>query len=275
MKKLIITFVALFAAAVIMSGQSLSDAKKIAKDANEALKAGDYVTALASFKDALKVAEACGEKGKEMVDICKGIIPKTMNAVVKQNLKAGDWSGALAQLREAIVTSSQYGDEEALASAEALVPHVYLLKGSQLMDSADFEAAAEAFKNALDADPANGVAALRYGQALDKAGQAEEAVKAFETAAANGQEKNAKALLGRHFLELATKAFNAKKYADAVEAAVASSSYVPSAYTQLLAGQASQLQGKTTDALVYYTDYLKAYPEAANAAEVAYTVGAL
>ena len=275
MKKLVTSLAALFAAAVLLSGQSLADATKLAKEANESLKAGDYATAITSFKDALKVAEACGEKGQELVDICKGIIPKTMNALAKKCLQAGDWKEALQQVRQSIITSSQYGNDEALANAEALIPQAYILKGKELMEAADFEAAAEAFKCALDADPTNGVAALRYGQALDKAGHAEEAVKALETAAENGQEKNAKALLGRHFLELATKAFNARKFADAVEAAVTSNSYVPSSYTQLLAGQASQLQGKNTDALMYYIDYLKNYPEATNAGEVAYTVAAL
>ena len=62
MKKIIVTLAALFAAAAVMSAQSMAEATETAKLANDSLSAGEYATALAGFKEALKMAEACGER---------------------------------------------------------------------------------------------------------------------------------------------------------------------------------------------------------------------
>ena len=42
-----------------------------------------------------------------------------------------------------------------------------------------------------------------------------------------------------------------------------------------VAGQASQLGGKNTEAIKYFEQYLEAAPNAKNAGQIAYTVGAL
>lgn len=275
MKRFVASVAALFAAFALMTAQSVEEATKVAKQANDALVANDYTTALPLFQQALGIAEACGEKGQQIVDICKGIIPKTMSAIANQKLLNKDYDGALQQLRETLSVAKQYGADAVKAKVEKLIPQILIAKGSGFLNEKDWDSAAEAYGEALEADPANGVAALRLGQALEGAGKAAEAVEAFKTAADNGQQKNAFALLGRHFMTLATKAFKEKNYSDALKYAVESDSYVPSAYTKLLAGQASQLQGKNTEALMHYLDYLETAPDADNAKEVAYTVAAL
>jgi len=275
MKKIFVSLAALFAAAAMMSAQSMADATETAKLANESLSAGEYQTALEGFKEALKMAEACGEDGLELVATCKDIIPKTLNAIAKDLLKDKNYDEALAKFAETVAVAREYGDDETAAKAEELIPQVYMQKGGSLLNAKDFAGAAEAYKKAVELDPDNGIARLRLGMALDGADRDDEAVEAYKAAAAAGQEKNANAQLGKLYLRRSVAGLKAKKYADAVKDAVTSHEYVANPQALQVAGQASQLSGKNADAIKYFEQYLEAAPNAKNAGQIAYTVGAL
>ncbi|MBQ3820174.1 MAG: tetratricopeptide repeat protein [Bacteroidales bacterium] len=275
MKKIFVSLAALFAAAAMMSAQSMADATETAKLANESLSAGEYQTALEGFKEALKMAEACGEDGLELVATCKDIIPKTLNAIAKDLLKDKNYDEALAKFAETVSVAREYGDDETAAKAEELIPQIYMQKGGSLLNAKDFAGAAEAYKKAVELDPDNGIALLRLGMALDGADRDDEAVEAYKAAAAAGQEKNANAQLGKFYLKRSVASLKAKKYADAVKDAVTSNEYVANPQALQVAGQASQLSGKNADAIKYFEQYLEAAPNAKNAGQIAYTVGAL
>ena len=265
MKKIFVSLAALFAAAAMMSAQSMADATETAKLANESLSAGEYQTALEGFKEALKMAEACGEDGLELVATCKDIIPKTLNAIAKDLLKDKNYDEALAKFAETVSVAREYGDDETAAKAEELIPQVYMQKGGSMLNAKDFAGAAEAYK----------IARLRLGMSLDGADRDDEAVEAYKAAAAAGQEKNANAQLGKLYLRRSVAGLKAKKYADAVKDAVTSHEYVANPQALQVAGQASQLSGKNADAIKYFEQYLEAAPNAKNAGQIAYTVGAL
>ncbi|MBR0291238.1 MAG: tetratricopeptide repeat protein [Bacteroidales bacterium] len=275
MKKIFVSLAALFAAAAMMSAQSMADATETAKLANESLSAGEYQTALEGFKEALKMAEACGEDGLELVATCKDIIPKTLNAIAKDLLKDKNYDEALAKFAETVSVAREYGDDETAAKAEELIPQIYMQKGGSMLNAKDFAGAAEAYKKAVELDPDNGIARLRLGMALDGADRDDEAVEAYKAAAAAGQEKNANAQLGKLYLRRSVAGLKAKKYADAVKDAVTSHEYVANPQALQVAGQASQLSGKNADAIKYFEQYLEAAPNAKNAGQIAYTVGAL
>ena len=159
--------------------------------------------------------------------------------------------------------------------AKGLVPQVKLSKANGLYKAKEYDAAAAAFQEILDADPTNGTAAFYKGAALLSAGKTEEAKAAFELAAANGQEANANKQLGNIYLKEASADLKAKKYADAVAAAVKAYELGSNAQALQLAGQASQAAGKNNDAIKYFEQYLEAAPTAINAGAIDYTVGAL
>lgn len=275
MKKILVTLAALLAAAGMLSAQSMAEATETAKLANESLGAGNYETALAGFQEALKMAEACGDEGAELVATCKDIIPKTVNAIAKQLLQENKLDEAIAKLGETIAIANEYGDEETAGKAEALIPQVYMKKAGNLLNAKDFAAAAETYAKVLELQPTNGAAALRYGQCLENSGKGEEAVEAYKLAAANGQEKNANSQMGKYYLKRSVEALKGKKYADAVKDATASFELVNNPQALQVAGQASQLSGKNADAIKYFEQYLEAAPNAKNAGQIAYTVGAL
>ena len=275
MKKLLVSIAALFAAAAMLSAQSMAEATETAQLANESLGAGNYETALAGFQEALKMAEACGDEGIELVATCKDIIPNTMNAIAKQLLQDDKLDEAIAKLGETVAVANEYGDEETAEKAQNLIPQVYMKKAGGQLNAKEFEAAAETYAKVLELQPANGVAALRYGMALENANKDAEAIEAYKLAAANGQEKNANSQLGKFYLKRSVENLKAKKYADAVNDANASFELVSNPQALQVAGQASQLGGKNTEAIKYFEQYLEAAPNAKNAGQIAYTVGAL
>ena len=274
MKKILATIATLVVALGTVSAQDLAAVTELYNSGAEAISV-DKASALSSFEQALKLAEALGEEGQEIVANCKNIIPNLKLSLAKDLVKESKFDEAIAALQDVQKVAEAYEAFSVVDEAAGLIPQIKLSKANGLYKAKDFEAAAAAFKEILDADPTNGSAAFYMGAALTNAGKTEEAKAAFETAAANGQEANAKKQLGTIYLKEASAALKAKKFADAVSAAVKANEYAPNAQALQVAGQASQLAGKNNDAIKYFEQYLEAAPTAANAGAIAYTVGAL
>ena len=232
-------------------------------------------SALKSFEEALKQAEALGEEGQEVVANCKNIIPNLKLSIAKDLVKASQFDEAIEALKDVEKVAKEYGAEEVEVEAESLIPQIKMSKANGLYKAKDYDAAAAAFQEILDADPTNGNAAFYKGAALVGAGKNAEAIAAFEIAAANGQEANDNKQIGNIYLKDAANALKAKKYADAVAAAAKVNDYTENAQAWQIAGQASQAAGKNNDAIKYFEKYLEAAPTASNAGAIAYTVGAL
>ena len=275
MKKLIVTLAALAVAFGSAFAQDLAAVTEIYNAGAEAVSAGEKENALKSFEEALKLAEALGEEGQEVVANCKNIIPNLKLSLAKDLVKASKFDEAITALVEAEKVAEEYEAFSVADEAKGLVPQVKLSKANGLYKAKEYDAAAAAFQEILDADPTNGTAAFYKGAALLSAGKTEEAKAAFELAAANGQEANANKQLGNIYLKEASADLKAKKYADAVAAAVKAYELGSNAQALQLAGQASQAAGKNNDAIKYFEQYLEAAPTASNAGAIAYTVGAL
>ena len=270
------TIVASFAlCAGISFAQDLKTATELAQSANDALSVGNYEQALEGFKAALAEAEACGEEGEEIASTCKGIIPEIVLAIAKDMIAAEDFGGALEKLQETIDVAAGYGNEETAAKASDFIPQVLMKQGNSLITAKDYSSAAGVFAKILELDPTNGQAALRLGQALNATGDTEGAMAAFKTAAENGQEKQALKQLCNIYLKGATACLKSKDYSGAVDAAVESLQYGETPQAYQIAGQASQLAGKSADAIKYFESFLTLSPDAKNAGQIAYTVGAL
>ena len=275
MKKILLSIAALFAAVSVMSAQSMADATETAKLANESLSAGDYETALAGFREALQMAESCGDEGIELVATCKEIIPSILSRLAKAELQAGNFDAAVEKFGETIAVATEYGADDVAAESAGLIKESYMRKGNSLLNAKDFAGAADAYAKVLEIAPADGVASLRYGMALENSGNSEAAEAAYKTAAENGQSANATSQLGKLYLRRASASLKAKKYSAAVSEALTANEYVANPQALQIAGQASQLSGKNNDAIKYFEQYLQAAPEAKNAGQIAYTVGAL
>lgn len=275
MKKLIASIAALVVALGAAFAQDLAAVTEMFNAGAEAVSAGDKTGALTSFQKALEMADALGEDGQEVATNCKNIIPNLVLSIAKDLVKESKFDEAIAKLGEAQEIAEKYEALDVVEDAKTLIPQVKLSKAGNLLNAKDFDGAIAAYKEVIDADPANGAAALRLGVAYNSAGKLAEAKAAFEQAAANGQEATANKQLGNIYLKEAAAALKAKKYADAVAAAAKVNDYTENAQAWQIAGQASQLAGKNNDAIKYFEKYLAAAPTASNAGAIAYTVGAL
>ncbi len=274
MKKLLASIAAFVVALGSAFAQDLAAVTEI-YNAGAAAVSTDKEGALKSFEQALTLATALGEEGQEVVANCKNIIPNLKLSIAKDLVKAQKYDEALAGLAEAVAVAEKYEALDALDDAKTLIPQVKMTKANGLLNAKDYDGAIAAYKEIVDADPANGAAALRLGVAYNSAGKLAEARAAFEQAAANGQEATANKQIGNIYLKEAAAALKDKKYADAVAAAAKVNDYAENAQAWQIAAQASQAGGKNADAIKYFEKYLEAAPTASNAGAIAFTVGAL
>ena len=274
MKKVIATLATIVVALGSAFAQDLAAVTELYNAGAEAISVNKE-SALKSFEEALKLAEALGDEGQEIAANCKNIIPNLKLSMAKDLVKASQFDEAVAALVDVEKVAEAYEALDVLDEAKTLIPQIKMSKANNLYKAKEFDAAAAAFQEILDADPTNGNAAFYKGAALVGAGKNVEAIAAFELAAANGQEANAKKQIGNLYLKEAANDLKAKKYADAVAAAAKVNDYTENAQAWQIAGQASQLAGKNNDAIKYFEKYLEAAPSANNAGQIAFTLGAL
>lgn len=275
MKKIFITLAAAILTAGAVSAQDMQQATDSYNNGAMALQAGDNAGALNYFKQALTMAEACGDEGVDVVTNCKNVIPNVELAIAKDLIKEEKFDEAVAQLNQAIASAKEYANADVEADATELIPQVYMAKANSLLNSKDYAGAAAAYQSIIDADPTNGQAYLRLGAALSAGGKVEEAEAAFTSAMQNGQEKAAVKQLANMYLKLALADLKAKKYEESVAHAVKSNEYAESATAMQIAGQASTALGNNADALKYTESYIALSPNARNINDMYYTAAVL
>ena len=106
-------------------------------------------------------------------------------------------------------------------------------------------------------------------------GKVAEAVAAYETAAANGEEADAKKQLSNLFLKKAQACAKAKDNKGTIENALKANEYLENANAYKLAASASQKMGNNAQCIEFYEKYLAAKPNAKDAAGVTFTIAAL
>lgn len=275
MKRILITIAAAMLAAGALSAQDMQQATDTYNNGAMSLQMGDNTSALESFKQALTMAEACGEEGADIVNNCKDIIPKVELAIGKDLIKAEDYTKALEQLNTAIASAKQYANADVETEANELIPQVYMSQAGQLLNTKDYAGAAAAYEKVVAADPTNGTAYLRLGMAYGAAGKTAEAESAYNSAMQNGEEKNAAKQLSTMYVKLAASSLKAKKYDEAVNYAVKSHEYQENATAMQVAGTAAAQLGKNEDAVKYLESYISLAPNARNINQMYYTVAVL
>ena len=275
MKKLFITIAAIALGAGAAFAQDLASLTELYNNGAIKLNEGDKAAALATFKQALTEAETLGEDGVEIATNCKNIIPDIQFSIAKELVNNAKYDEAVAALNETMAIAGKLGNEGVAASAETLVPQVIFQKANALREAKDFVAAASAYKEVLALDEANGQAALLLGSCLNSTGDKDGAIAAFEQAAANGKAELANKQLGNLYLKEAANDLKAKNYSSAIANALKVNEYGENAKAYQVAGQAAQSAGKNAAAIEYFEKYLELSPTAANAASIAFTVGAL
>lgn len=269
------TIAAIVLAAGVSFAQDMSEITELAKQGNEAFENGEKAEALNLFRQALELATQAGDPGKEIVEQCKVAIPTISLSLAKESYNAQNFKEAAAKFKEAAEIAEKYEAFDVADEALSLIPKALTGAAKKLYIAKDFAGAIDAYKEAIEADPENGNLYLQLGSALNATGAAEEAVEAFQKAAQFGKEKDANKQISNLYLKKAAAALQAKKYADAVANALKVNEIAENPQAYQIAGQASQISGKNADAIKYFEKYLEIAPEAKNAGQIAFTVGAL
>ena len=275
MKRIILIAMTVLFAAAAASAQDMAQATETYNNGAMALQMGDNAAALTAFQSALEQATACGEEGADIVSNCKEIIPKIVFAIGKDYAQAKDFINAIPQIRKAIEVAKEYGNEEVAKEAAELVPQLLMQKANGLLRTKDFAGAAEAYKEVIAGDAENGRAYLMLGQALEGTGAAADAEAAYLKAAEFGEKEDADQKLSKMYVKVAAANLKAKKYQDAVDAALKSNGYVENATAYKVAGTASSQLKKNAEAVSYLEKYLSLSPNAKDANQMCYTIAAL
>lgn len=272
MKKVILIAIAALFAAATVSAQDMAQATETYNNGAMALQMGDNTGALENFNNALKMAEACGEEGAELINNCKDIIPQLMLQIGKDKIKAKEYDGAIAQLESTMAKAKEYEKADIEAEAKELIPQVMLQKANTLLNDKDFAGAIEAYKAIVAGDPTNGTAFLRLGQAYGASGKIADAEAAYLEAAKNGEEKNANKQLSTLFVKRAAAQLKAKKYDEAIADALKSNGYLENATAMKVAGTAASSKNDSANAIKYLEEYLRLSPNAKDASAMHYTI---
>ncbi len=275
MKKVLLSLLTLALSLGLASAQDLAQITETYNNGANALGSGDKATALGYFQTAYKQAVALGADGADIANNCKNAIPNIVLSIAKDYIKAADYDKAIEQLNTAVATAKEFAADATVDEAEKLIPQVLTQKGNALLKNKDFEGAAAAFNSILAADPTNGVAAFRLGQALSSTGKTKEAIDAFLKAAENGQKDNAFKQLATTFLKEASSDLKDKDYKAAIENAVKSCEYLESANAYKIAGTAATSLGDKAKAIEYLSKYLELSPSASDAAQIKAAIEAL
>lgn len=275
MKKIILIVAATFFALTTAMAQDMAKATETAQAANEALMLGDNPTALNGFREALTMAEACGDDGAELVNTCRDIIPRILLAMGKDQIKAKNYTEALDLVKQAVAAAEEYGNFDVATDGDKLIPNIKLSQANDLLNDKDFVNAAAAFKAILDEDPSNGVAALRMGAALGACGKMDEAKAAYELAIENGQDKAAKKQLSTIYVKEAAAALKAAKFQEAIAAADKSNSYLENTNAYKVAGNAATKLKNNEVAIANFEKYLELAPNARDASSIICTLAVI
>ena len=275
MKRIFLLFAAAVMAAGVASAQDINKAIEAANSGNEAFQMGEYALAIDAFKNSLTIAEGLGEEGAEHANTCKTAICNIYLAHAKNLIKSGDFDGALVKLEETVGVANGYNNEQTAADAQKLVPQVYKQKANTAFKAKDMATAIAAYTKVTELEPTNGDIYLLLGRAYAATGKIDEAVKAYETAAANGEEADAKKQLSTLFLKNAQACLKKQDFNGVIENANKANSYLENANAYKLAASAAQKLGKNAQCIEYYEKYLAIKPDAKDAAGVTFTIAAL
>ncbi|MCM1502153.1 MAG: tetratricopeptide repeat protein [Bacteroidales bacterium] len=275
MKRFFLIAIATLLAAISVSAQDMATATETYNNGAMALQMGDNAGALSAFQQALSIAEACGEEGADIVNNCKDIIPKLVFAIGKEYAQNKEYDKAIPQIQEAIKVATEYGNDEVAEDAAALIPQLLLQKANGLLRDKNFAEAVQAYKDVIAVDPDNGRTYFSLGQALLQTGARKEAEETLLKAAEMGQQKDAYKLLSNTYVKDAAANLKAKKYQEAINAALKSNEYLENATAYKVAGTAASQLKQNADAVNYLEKYLEMSPNAKDANQMCYTIAAL
>ena len=273
MKKIFATLLVVLCTLGVSSAQDLEKVTELFNTAATMLDGGNKADAIKSFEDALSQATALGESGNEVAAQCKDILPKLYLSLSKEKAVDKDYDGAISTIKKTVEVAQQFANSEVGDEAKELVSQFMLAKANGLLSAKDVAGAITAYKELLDAEPENGTALLRIGQAYAAAGKADDAIASFQKAMENGENEAAAKQLSNVFLKKAVACQKVKDNKGALENAQKSTEYVDNANAQKIIGLSALGLKQNKVAAEAFEAYLAMNPGAKDKAQITYQLG--
>ena len=270
MKKIVIALAALALSAGIASAQDLNAALEVYNNA-VAQSEDDKAAALDGLKNALKLGEALGEEGNDLVANCKSAIPALMLSLAKAQINEANYDKALEMLAETEAVANEYENGDVLIEIPDLFVNVYNRRGSKLFNEKNFAPALEDLAKVVEADSTDGKTFLKIAMAQQALGNVDAAVESYKKAAANGNEAAANKRIGSIFIAKGQAFQKAGKNVEAIEAFETAMGYIENAGVFKVIGNLNTKIGKLAAANEAYKKYLELKPTAPDADDVKYT----
>ena len=180
MKSLATLFLAIFALSAF--AQDINQAGEVFNEGNQAVKSGDYVTALQKYEESIKVASALGAEGEQIVSGAKAQIPSLYYKIGAADYKAKKIDEAIGQFEKAIKYGNDYGDAETVEKSEQIIPKLFYSKGNALYKEKKYDEALATFKHSNELNPEYSRALWGMGLANSKLKDYDEMDKSFDAA---------------------------------------------------------------------------------------------
>ncbi|HIZ86115.1 MAG TPA: tetratricopeptide repeat protein [Candidatus Coprenecus stercoravium] len=270
MKKILTLITITALSAISLSAQDMESATTVYNEGATALNSGDKITALECFKEALSQAEMIGPEAEELAYNCRTYIPTLINAIGKELASENKLDSAIIVLNEAAAVAEEYGIEDVLVEAQALIPQLYMQQGNLYLNQKDFDKAFISYNEVVKINPNDAVAYLRIGQTARRTGDIETALTALNKAAELGQGNAANKEIAALYLSEANNRLKAKDYAAALDYAQKSQAVLSNPTAMQIAGTAALQTKNYSTAIENFEGFIAASPNARNIDQIRY-----
>ncbi len=189
MKKLFVTLFALLAVGAASAQSEIID--KFNKGA-EAVKAKDYITAIACFEDVIaKGMDSSEESALTCMETAKKYLPACYLNLGGSAASQKNYDKALEYLTKAADIAELYGNSSAKMKANNIIAKVYQVQGAEAFNNKDYAAAAAVFEKGYAANSRNADMALNLATCYCELGKFEEGMAIYESICAMPTDKYA------------------------------------------------------------------------------------
>jgi len=175
--------------------QDINQAGEVFNDGNQAVKAGDYQTAIQKYDESIKIASQLGAEGEQIVSGAKAQIPSLYYKIGAADYKEKNIDKAISEFEQAIKYGDEYGDTETVEKSKSIIPKLYYSKGNALYKQKSYDDALKNFEKSKALNPNYSRAYWGMGLAYSKLKNYDEMDNSFaaalELAQKQGDEKMA------------------------------------------------------------------------------------
>ena len=270
MKKVLSILTIATISAISLFAQDMESATSMYNEGVTALNAGDKVTAIGYFEEALGQAAIIGPEADELAYNCQRNIPTLLNAIGKELAAANDIDSAVVVLNQAIAKAEEYGQNDLAAEAITLIPQLYMQQGNLFLNQKDYAAAVESYKKVVEANPNDAIGYLRLGQAARRVDDVETALTALTKASELGQKSAADKEIATLYLTMSNTELKAKNFESALEYAQKANEILPNPTSMQIAGTAALQLKNYAAAIENFEGFIAASPNARNIDQIRY-----